>query len=120
MHTYLKSRLLDFSTMHTSIRVLDTPHNDISMAIALPRMDAPTMVGSMLFWRWVSGTRVVSNANTLRVGDVTLKGFGGHCDDYGVDYLTVAAAVGLTRDDVDLFMQRLNNVITRVVVSTNE
>ena len=34
-------------------------------------------------------------------------GYGAHCDDYPSDYLTVAAALGTTRADIDTFVLRM-------------
>lgn len=66
-----------------------------------------TLLGSMLFTRCVSGTRVVARGKRQEVGGVPFVGYGAHCDDYPHDYLTVAAAVGTTHQDIDGFIARL-------------
>lgn len=43
--------------------------------------------------------------------------FGAHCDAYGSPYLTAAAAIGMTSRDIDLFITRLDKVLTKCVKS---
>lgn len=43
----------------------------------------------------------------------TFTSFGAHCDDYGSPYLTAAAAIGMTSRDTDLFITRLDKVLTK-------
>ncbi len=43
----------------------------------------------------------------------TFKGFGAHTNDYHCNYLTAAAALGMTRQDVDSFMKRLDKVLAK-------
>lgn len=43
----------------------------------------------------------------------TFTSFGAHCDDYGSPYLTAAAAIGMTSQDIDLFITRLDKVLTK-------
>ncbi len=66
-----------------------------------------TFLGSMLFKRAVSGTRVVSRGKEQSVAGHCFKGYGAHCDVYPCDYLTFAAALGTTEGDVDEFIRRL-------------
>lgn len=96
---------------------------------------AATIVGSMLFTRGVSGTRVVvtahdgddsgdddapHNATTARAPSPAVVVVAGHAfESYGAStdryasapYLTAAAAIGLTRADVDEFGRRLAAVL---------
>ena len=66
-----------------------------------------TFLGSMLFQRCVSGTRVVARGRRQQVGGLPFEGYGAHCDAYPVDYLTVAAALGGTEDEVAELVRRL-------------
>lgn len=86
-------------------RMLDTPGNPISMAMTLSCSNnvSPTMFGSMLFSRCVSGTRVVAPGETKTVGGVEFKGYGASHSEYPHTYFTAAAAIGTTRDEVDRF-----------------
>jgi O-phospho-L-seryl-tRNASec:L-selenocysteinyl-tRNA synthase len=61
----------------------------------------------MLFSRCVSGTRTVPTGRTEEVGGVRFQGYGAHHDAYPVAYLTAAATLGTTREDVDDFCARL-------------
>lgn len=91
-------------------RLLETPGNPISLAMTLDSFDedgGATSLGSMLFTRLVSGTRVVDRRKAQEVGGVTFSSFGAHSDEYPHTYVTVAAAVGTTEEDVDLFCERL-------------
>jgi hypothetical protein len=61
----------------------------------------------MLFSRCVSGTRVVAPGNRQEVGGIVFDGFGASYDEFPVAYLTAAAALGTTREDVDRFCTQL-------------
>ena len=86
-------------------RMLETPWNPISMAMTLSCAQnvSPTMFGSMLFSRLVSGTRVVTPGETKTIGGVEFRGFGASHSAYPHTYFTAAAAIGTTHDDVDRF-----------------
>lgn len=73
---------------------------------AQPSGPPATLLGSMLFKRCVSGTRVVARGKRQTVACIAFSGYGAHCDDYPCDYLTVAAALGTSRNDVDEFVAR--------------
>ncbi|XP_035671744.1 O-phosphoseryl-tRNA(Sec) selenium transferase-like [Branchiostoma floridae] len=98
-------------------RLLKTPHNPISMAMSLSGSAAGhvgkevTQLGAMLFTRCVSGTRVVAPGSDKDIAGHTFRNFGAHHDNYPCAYLTAAAAVGMTKTDVDLFIKRLCKVL---------
>ena len=98
-------------------RVLASPHNPISMALSLGGLTGgddrkATQLGSMLFSRGVSGARVVPTSAVEEINCVTFKGFGSHTEVYPHGpYLTVAAAVGMTLGDVEVFAQRLQRTL---------
>jgi len=73
--------------------------------------NAATYLGSMLFARGVSGTRVVAPGERRSVGPLSFEGYGASCDAYGCAYLTAAAAIGMTEEDVDVFAERLEATI---------
>ncbi|GFR47964.1 hypothetical protein Agub_g9769, partial [Astrephomene gubernaculifera] len=67
-----------------------------------------TFFGSMLFSRFVSGTRVVAPGKTQTVGGVSFHNYGSHTDTpYPSTYVTAAAALGMTQADVDELVARL-------------
>lgn len=102
-------------------RVLQTPDNPISLGFTLSNLhltadkagqtDAQTkhvsFLGSMLFKRCVSGTRVIARGTKQNAAGISFTGFGAHCDAYPCDYLTVAAALGTSKADVLSFLSKL-------------
>ena len=52
------------------------------------------------------------------VSGYTFQGFGSHSNEYPCSYLTAAAAIGMERDDVDLFIKRLDKVLTKLSPNT--
>ena len=72
-----------------------------------------TELGSMLFTRCVSGARAVSSASTNRVNGVDFVGWGAHCDDYPHCYLTAGVGIGMTKREIDVFIQRLDKVFKK-------
>lgn len=77
-----------------------------------PEKDVPiTYLGSMLFHRRVSGTRVVGKGVQQKVAGFKFEGYGSHCDAYPHSYLTFAAALGTTETDVEIFIRRLEACI---------
>jgi hypothetical protein len=71
-----------------------------------------THLGSMLFSRCVSGTRVVPRNVTNKIGTSTvLTGFGSSCDDYPRAYLTAACAIGMNASEMHEFFHRLDKTL---------
>lgn len=84
-----------------------------------------SFLGSMLFTRCVSGTRVVVPSTTAvastgstkdptakSIGPLTFPGYGSHADAYPPGpYLTAACAIGVTREEVDEFLRRLDKTL---------
>ncbi len=75
-------------------------------------------LGSMLFTRGVSGTRVVvpssssSSRREKKVAGVGFVGWGSHCDSYPPGpYLTAACAVGGRKEEVEEFVRRLDKAL---------
>jgi O-phospho-L-seryl-tRNASec:L-selenocysteinyl-tRNA synthase len=109
---YLRGRLEDFA-QGVGERVLDVPGNSISLAMTLSGIQAEprraTQLGSMLFRRNVTGCRVFCPAGkTAEVDGQIFINFGSHADAYPHAYLNVAAAVGMKKGEVDLFIERLS------------
>lgn len=102
-------------------RVLNVKNNPISIAMTLqnsilnpndPMLRSVSELGSMLFTRGVSGTRVITGRDEKIFNyDHVFKGWGSHYDDTQVPYLTAAAAIGMTRQDIELFIKRLDKVL---------
>ncbi|XP_013413537.1 O-phosphoseryl-tRNA(Sec) selenium transferase isoform X2 [Lingula anatina] len=114
MYKYLSAELTKCAEAHGET-LLHIPHNPISMAMSLRTIpsELATQLGSMLFTRFVSGTRVVATGEVKTVQGYTFHGFGSHTDNYPCTYLTAAGSVGMTKNDVDLFVKRLHKVLER-------
>ncbi|NXN17678.1 SPCS transferase, partial [Indicator maculatus] len=115
MFSYLSSELKKLADSHNE-RLLDTPHNPISLAMSLKNLDenndtAVTQLGSMLFTRQVSGARVVPCGSVQTVNNYTFKGFMSHANDYPCAYLNAASAIGIKKQDVDVFLKRLDKCL---------
>ncbi|XP_051472764.1 O-phosphoseryl-tRNA(Sec) selenium transferase [Apus apus] len=115
MFSYLSSELKKLADTYNE-RLLDTPHNPISLAMSLKNLDenngaAVTELGSMLFTRQVSGARVVPCGSVQTVNNYTFKGFMSHANDYPCAYLNAASAIGIKKQDVDIFLKRLDKCL---------
>lgn len=80
---------------------------------AAPRKLPPkeyTAFGARLFQRLCSGARVVVPTERKVVDGVELNGFGAHVANFPTVYFTVAAALGQTRAEIELFAKRLDAV----------
>ncbi|CAG0893252.1 unnamed protein product, partial [Cyprideis torosa] len=97
-------------------RILVTPKNVISIGLTLSTIPhgLETRLGSMLFTRHVSGARVVSGREEKTVAGVKFQGWGAHCDTYPVAYLTAAAGLGMTLEEVEIFLKRLDKCLTQL------
>jgi hypothetical protein len=77
-------------------------------------VSSSTFLGSMLFQRNVSGCRVVSrNGKSSTIGGHVFKVWGSHIDDYQHTYMTAACALGMTDNDVRIFLERLDNTMRK-------
>lgn len=102
-------------------RVLRTPNNRISVAVSVDGLepDAVTGVGAMLFTRLVSGARAVPTGRTepKKVAHWSFQNWGAHSNSYPTSYLTAASALGVRREDVDVFVQKLDKVLAKTSLS---
>ena len=112
---YMRAQLAEIS----EVRVLDIPANQISLAVASERFPEllDEELGSELFMRNVSGSRVFVRSDKVKMIDQglqPLKNFGCHSSDSQFDtYINVACAVGSTKRDVDRFVSRFKQVIQK-------
>lgn len=87
-------------------------HTDGDVRPAVPPAST-AFLGSVLFTRFVSGTRVVPRGQRKTVGGVDFAGFGASANAYPHDYLTAACAVGLSAAELDEFLLRLDKAIRK-------
>jgi len=55
---------------------------------------------------------VVSPGAEKVIGPHTFANWGSHCDTYPFAYFTAAAAIGMNKEEVDIFAKRLDKVFT--------
>ncbi len=65
----------------------------------------------MLFSRGVSGTRVVAPGEVRVIDRHRFVGYGAQCDAYPCAYITAAAAIGMTGEEVDAYVEKLERTI---------
>ncbi|XP_017781064.1 PREDICTED: O-phosphoseryl-tRNA(Sec) selenium transferase isoform X2 [Nicrophorus vespilloides] len=93
-------------------RLLESPQNPISMAMSMSKLPADELrsYGAKLYIRSVSGTRVIDLMEHKIICGQEFKSWGSSTNDYDVPYMTAAAAIGVTDDDIDLFMKRMKKI----------
>ena len=57
--------------------------------------------------------RVVSPDSTKEINGYVFTGWGAHAQHYRCAYLTAAAAIGMTKADVDTFLKRLDKCLSK-------
>ncbi|NP_001004947.2 O-phosphoseryl-tRNA(Sec) selenium transferase [Xenopus tropicalis] len=115
MFVYLSSELKKLAK-ELNERLLETPHNPISLALSLTSLSeqsgsAVTQLGSMLFTRQVSGARVVPLGTSQTINGYVFKGFMSHSNNYPCAYLNAASAICIKKQDVDMFIKRLDKCL---------
>ncbi|XP_028413229.1 O-phosphoseryl-tRNA(Sec) selenium transferase-like isoform X2 [Dendronephthya gigantea] len=120
VYNYLAEGLKKLAEKHGQ-KLLNTKHNPISLAMSLQEVegglratgdDGMTQLGSMLFTRCVSGARVVPPNATKDINGFKFNGWGAHTNNYPCAYMTAAAALGMSKDDVDTFLKRLEKCLS--------
>lgn len=97
--------------------------NPISAALTLRSFgDNAPMIGSMLQRRGVSGCRVVTGRETKTIAEHTFGAWGSHSSDgeHVGPYLTASAALGVTREEIDTFAKKLQQVLKEQKVGEGE
>jgi len=64
--------------------------------------------------------RVVTLGTEKEIAGHRFTGFGAHYSNYLCTYLTAAAALGITKSDVDNFIRRLDKVFVKKMTATDE
>lgn len=113
---YLRQKLRNLASRHNE-KILITKRNPISVAMTLEYFDKSkvSMIGSMLFTRGVSGCRIVSTADTKMIDGYKFQGWGSHishCNN--IPYLTASASLGVTKTEIDSFIDKLDKVLLKV------
>ena len=110
---YLVKRLYDVCDTLSEIPIV-APSNDISFGMTLNSFgDHASFLGSMLFQRCASGARVLTRKKPVAIGGIEFQNFGQSHDAYPHTYMTVAAALGTSKHEVDEFFTRLLSCATQ-------
>ena len=122
-YIYLKERMKTIAETF-GLNVIENKSNQISIAMALNVCDSVLNVselGSMLFKRCISGTRVVAiDGRTKNIGGYEFKNWGSHTDGYKQSYITAAAAIGVTKEDINAFIKKFENVLQLFLKKQNK
>eukprot|EP00392_Amoebophrya_sp_AT5.2_P016249 g16507.t1 len=111
-----------------NLRLLDTRDNKISICVDLSglcpsstlscggdgdhRKKLLNSVGAKLFNHRVSGPRVVAcPAGPKQIDGYSFDNYGAHSDTYEFPYLATAVAIGATREELTLFLMRLDKIL---------
>ncbi|KAM7360120.1 sec synthetase [Cochliomyia hominivorax] len=108
LYEKLKSLLIEFANAHDCV-LMSSKLNPISLALYLNSLttDQPTKLGSMLYTRGISGTRVIASGCNKTIDGYEFKNWGSHDDNDAVAYLTAAASLGLSVTEIDVFIKKL-------------
>lgn len=119
-----KQRLEDMCVRYP-LQLISSPNNTISYAISIdniPQTSKPySFLGSMLFQRNVSGCRVVAlTGKSSSIAGATFQNWGSHIQEYPHNYFTAACAIGMSVADIELFISRLDKVLSKYIRSNVE
>ena len=68
-------------------------------------------LGSMLFSRCVSGTRIVPKGEIKTIEGIQFVGFGSSVSNYTHSYMTAACAIGISNTEINNFFSRLDKTL---------
>ena len=105
-------------------RLLKSGSNTISISISISTYDAnnfvensvgstPSFIGAKLFQKCISGTRVVESGIIKNVCGYTFEGWGASINNYDENYITMACPIGLTIDEVKIFIPKLYQILKK-------
>lgn len=111
MFLYLKEKLENLASSHNE-KVLVSKRNPISIAMTVQNFKNPTMIGSMLFTRGVSGVRIITD-EVKSIDGYVFHGWGSHISISHSPYLTAAASIGIKKNEIDSFIEKLDKVLLK-------
>lgn len=62
---------------------------------------------------FVTNVRVVAMGSEKKIGPHCFVNWGSHSNDYPCAYFTAAAAIGMTREEIDTYIKKLDKVFTK-------
>lgn len=92
-----------------SLKKEDSFKDDSQLEVSESRnINKISFLGSMLYQRNISGCRVVPKSNLITtINGVDFISWGAHISNYPFSYFTAACSIGLTENEIHLFMDRL-------------
>ena len=94
-------------------RVLSTKKgNNISFAVTCNTIENPTELGSWLFKRNVSGSRVVAPGATKKIEETEFVDWGSSTLGYPSSYITFASSMGLRSEEIQVLCVKLDAAFT--------
>ncbi|XP_015919669.2 O-phosphoseryl-tRNA(Sec) selenium transferase [Parasteatoda tepidariorum] len=120
---YLKSALGEVADEYGG-KVLVTPGNKLSVAFAFSQLESLhhklfTEIGSMLFSKFVMGSRLVAPGDHKTICGFEFKNWGSHTNESFVGYLTASATIGVERKDIDNFIKHFKITLHKVQKQVN-
>ena len=123
----------DLATMcsehHLPSQIICSKRNPISLALTLPprksashtdsssspdcNSDSVTELGAALFIRLVSGCRVIDVKQSKVVGGMEFPSYGASYSQYPQSYLTIAVGIGQTKEEREVLLKRLSQVLSQ-------
>ncbi|KFM79641.1 O-phosphoseryl-tRNA(Sec) selenium transferase, partial [Stegodyphus mimosarum] len=124
LYVYLKEELQKIASEFGE-NILEVPGNCLSVAFTLKQFESHhhkfiTEIGSMLFSKFVMGARLVAAGDDKTVGGYKFKNWGMHTDEPFVSYFTASATIGVTKEDIDIFLKQLKQVLLKVQKHLNQ
>lgn len=124
MFVYLKESLQKVISEYEE-KLLYIPGNHLSVALTLSQIESQnnselSEIGSMLFSKFVMGTRLVAPGESKSICGYEFKNWGSHTDDQFTPYLTASAAIGVQKCDIDTFIKHLRQVLSKVKKLANQ
>ncbi len=111
---YFATRLHEMAAKYGE-RVLATSHNTISFAVTADHFPCnPVHIGAQLFYRGVTGIRIVTRGAKKQINGLSFVGYGSGTNAYPHHYLTVACALGMRREEIDQFFVQFDKVLHKM------
>jgi len=103
----------EVDTFHRDRKELDEKRKEMDKESLLLLHRHTTLLGSMLFSRCISGTRVVPGFDIGRkeICGISFSGYGSSTDRYRHSYLTAACAIGMGGFEMEDFFVRLDRCL---------
>ena len=116
LYNIFYERLSQWAKDNNELILSSKQFSPISIAISLKHLpnDRLTELGSMLFTRRISGARVIKLGTKQTIDTYEFNNYGSHSSNTQYSYLTVAAAIGIEENDIEIFMKKFDGVYQKI------